>query len=72
MRVGFTATKKLGGAVIRNRAKRRLRALAAELLPHNGIAGADHVLIARSGGLERPHAQLRADFAKALQRVARP
>ena len=72
MRVGFTATKKLGGAVIRNRAKRRLRALAADLLPHDGVAGADHVFIARSSGLERPYAQLRADLAKALKRVARP
>ena len=71
MRVGFTATKKLGGAVVRNRAKRRLRALAADLLPGSGLPGADYVLIARSSGLNRAHDLLRADLVKALKRVTR-
>ncbi len=44
---GFTATKKIGSAVIRNRAKRRLRAAAAELLPLKGAPGSDYVFIAR-------------------------
>lgn len=44
---GFTATKKIGGAVERNRAKRRLRHAAAELLPLHGVAGMDYVFIAR-------------------------
>lgn len=70
MRVGFTATRKLGGAVIRNRAKRRFRALAAELLPASGIVGADHVLIVRGDGVERPHALLRDELHAALARVA--
>jgi len=67
MRVGFTVTKKIGGAVIRNRMKRRFRALARELLPAGGMPGADHVMIGRSSGVERDFALLRADLAKALQ-----
>ena len=71
MRVGFTVTKKIGNAVVRNRMKRRLRALARELLPERGIRGADHVLIGRAGGVERDFALLRAELAKALAKVAR-
>jgi ribonuclease P protein component len=44
---GFTATKQIGNAVTRNRAKRRLRAAATLLLPHLGAPGADYVFIAR-------------------------
>nr|WP_299913297.1 ribonuclease P protein component [Sphingomonas bacterium] len=71
MRIGYTVTKKIGNAVVRNRMKRRLRALARELLPESGVRGADHVLIGRNGGIERDFAQLRADLAKALTKVAR-
>lgn len=71
MRLGITVTKKIGNAVIRNRMKRRFRALARELLPASGIAGADHVLIGRAGGIERDFADLRAELAKALGRVAK-
>src|SRR4029079_7010036 len=42
MRVGFTVTKKIGGSVVRNRMKRRFRALAREIVPAKGFAGADH------------------------------
>ena len=69
MRVGFTVTKKIGGAVIRNRMKRRFRALAREILPIEGMAGADHVMIGRSGGIERDFQRLRADLSGALQKV---
>ena len=71
MRVGFTVTKKIGGAVIRNRMKRRLRALARELLPNAGIPGADHVLIGRAGGVERDFSSLRSEFTKALNKLSR-
>ena len=65
-RVGFTATKKLGGAVERNRAKRRLRAAAAALLPLYGLEGTDYVLVARAGTLVRPFAQILEDLAGSL------
>ena len=70
-RVGFTVTRKIGGAVVRNRMKRRFRALARELLPACGIPGADHVLIGRAAGIEREFGQLRDELGKALRRVAR-
>ena len=70
-RVGFTVTKKIGGAVVRNRMKRRLRALARELLPAGGLPGSDHVLIGRSGGVERDFAQLRQELASALERLSK-
>ena len=69
MRYGITVTKKVGGAVIRNRMKRRFRVLARELLPIHGIAGADHVLIGRDGGIERDFSLLRSELAKALGKV---
>ncbi|WP_212742169.1 ribonuclease P protein component [Sphingomonas sp. 3P27F8] len=71
IRVGFTVTKKIGNAVVRNRMKRRLRALARDLMPEQGIAGADHVLIGRQTGKERDYATLRAELAKALEKAKR-
>jgi ribonuclease P protein component len=71
MRVGFTVTKKIGNAVVRNRCKRRLRALAREVLPGAGVAGADHVLIGRDDTPTRDYAALRADLEAALARAAR-
>lgn len=71
MRLGITVTKKIGGAVVRNRMKRRFRALAREVLPEAGVAGADHVLIGRSGGIERDFDALRDELRKALAKAAR-
>jgi len=71
MRIGYTVTKKIGNAVVRNRIKRRFRALAHDLLPVSGIAGADHVLIGRSDGLTRDFTLLKADLTKALAKVSR-
>ena len=62
MRVGFTVTKKVGNAVVRNRLKRRLRALARKALPAAGVAGADHVLIGRNDGVERDYAAMNAIY----------
>jgi ribonuclease P protein component len=66
VRVGFTASRKIGNAVARNRAKRRLRASAAATLPLLAREGHDYVLIARSATLTRPFAALIADLTKAL------
>jgi ribonuclease P protein component len=69
MRVGFTVTKKIGGAVVRNRMKRRFRALAREVVPSNGFPGADHVMIGRATGIERDYGSLRNELAGALKRL---
>lgn len=71
MRLGITVTKKIGNAVVRNRMKRRFRALARELFPTVGIAGADHVLIGRAGGIERDFDQLRGELVKALGKLSK-
>lgn len=73
IRVGFTASKKVGNAVARNRAKRRLRALARALLPLNARPDWDYVLVARAGETAtRPFATLEADLARALTKIHAP
>jgi ribonuclease P protein component len=71
LRVGFTASRKVGNAVMRNRAKRRLRAAAMQILPVQGSPGTDYVLIARATTAGRPYAALIADLAAALRRIER-
>ena len=72
MRVGFTVTKKIGGAVVRNRMKRRFRALAGEIVPTKGFVGADHVMIGGAKGIERDFSLLRAELGQALDRLRKP
>lgn len=73
IRVGYTCSKKVGGAVVRNRAKRRLRAAAAEVLPAQGRPGWDYVLIGKAGQtVERGFADLVSDLKTALSRVHEP
>ncbi len=70
-RVGYTVTKKVGNAVARNRARRRLRSAAAEVLPGKALAGRDYVLIGRQGTLTRPYRDLVDDLQTALERLSR-
>ena len=72
MRVGFTVTKKIGGAVVRNRMKRRFRELAREILPVKGVAGSDHVMIGRAKGVERDFGVLRTELEGALDSLRKP
>ncbi len=67
---GFTATRKIGGAVVRNRAKRRLREAARALLPHLGRPGFDYVFVARMGTADRTWERLLDDVKSALTRLA--
>jgi len=69
-RVGFTVTKKVGNAVIRNRARRRLREAARAALPAAALPGCDYVLIARSGTISRPYLELVGDLTSALAALA--
>ena len=70
VRYGITVTKKIGNAVVRNRMKRRFRALLREVLPVQGLPGHDHVMIGRETGIERDFAKLREELAMALSRAA--
>jgi ribonuclease P protein component len=67
--VGYTASKKVGGAVVRNRSKRRLREAARRLLPLHGVAGVDYVLVARPATAEAAWAGLLDDLQNALIRL---
>ncbi len=72
VQVGFTASKKIGNAVARNRAKRRLRALARDVLPALAQPGWDYVLVAKpQATLSRLFADLRDDLTAALRSVHR-
>jgi len=68
-RVGLTASRKVGNAVARNRARRRLRAASAEVLPAHAEAGHDYVVIARAGTLTRAYEALVGDLQEGLRRL---
>ena len=70
-RIGYTASKKVGNAVLRNRAKRRMRAVVRDVLGGHGAGMADIVLIARSGStVDRPYEALRGDLEYALRKLS--
>ncbi len=70
IRVGFTCSKKVGNAVARNRAKRRLREAARAVLPEAGHSGWDYVLIGRRDATAaRPFDQLKDDLRQALAKI---
>ena len=70
VRVGYTCSKKIGNAVARNRAKRRLREVARKVVPQLARPGWDYVLVARPGAtIARDFADLLADLTEALGRI---
>lgn len=69
--VGFTVSKKVGNAVERNRARRRLRAAAEDVVGRRGAAGFDYVLIGRKETLKRPFADLIGDLDQAISGIGR-
>ncbi len=69
LRVGITVSRRVGNAVARNRARRRLRAIARETLPGQAKPGHDYVLIGRKGTLSRPYDALRGDLEEALAKL---
>lgn len=71
-RFGFTATKKLGNAVTRNRIRRRLKEAVRNVAPGRAKDGCDYVLIAREAAASRPFAALERDLIAALGRLDRP
>jgi len=71
IRVGFTVSRKVGNAVRRNRARRRLRAAAGEVLPALGRPGYDYVVIGRAATPERPFRDLVGDLRHAVEALAR-
>ncbi|MEX1060693.1 MAG: ribonuclease P protein component [Methyloceanibacter sp.] len=71
-RFGFTATKSLGGAVVRNRARRRLKEAVRLAGPTHAVEGYDYVLIAREGTVQRRFTELIRDLERALAKVHEP
>lgn len=69
--LGFTCSRKVGNAVARNRARRRLREVARRLLPRAGRAGIDYVLIGRKETVTCPFRTIERDLERALARLAR-
>ncbi|WP_394355438.1 MULTISPECIES: ribonuclease P protein component [unclassified Meridianimarinicoccus] len=73
IRVGFTCSKKVGNAVARNHAKRRLRALAREVIAEQGKPGWDYVLVGRKDATaQRPFAEMQGDLSRALTKIHAP
>jgi len=68
-RLGFTASRKVGGAVQRNRARRRLKAAAGQVMSVHAMPGMDYVLVARAEAVKRSFPGLLADLETALRRL---
>ena len=68
-RVGFTVSKRVGNAVKRNRARRRLKSIASDVLPKEGFQSWDYVFIGRLVTLDRPYDLLLEDTRAALRKI---
>ena len=71
-RFGFTTTKALGSAVVRNRARRRLKEAVRLAGPSHALEGYDYVLIAREGTVQRPFTALIKDLERAFAKAHAP
>lgn len=69
VRVGFTVSRKVGNAVVRNRVRRRLRAAVERIFPAHAKEGRDFVVIGRAKGFKRPFSALLNDLTVALKRL---
>jgi ribonuclease P protein component len=69
VRVGFTVSRKVGNAVVRNRVRRRLREIARQVIPDQASADLDYVLVGRQGAIKRDFAVLRLELIEALKRL---
>jgi ribonuclease P protein component len=69
VRVGFTVSRKVGNAVVRNRVRRRLREVARLVIPSQARADLDYVLVGRQGALGRDFAKLQLELVEALKRL---
>jgi ribonuclease P protein component len=69
IRLGITASRKVGNAVARNRVRRRLREAARIVLPANAAKGRHYVVIGRAATLKRPFGMLVSDLRSALLRL---
>lgn len=69
IRVGFTVSRKVGNAVVRNRVRRRLREIARQVIPARARADLDYVLVGRQAALGRDFALMRDELDQALTRL---
>jgi len=69
VRVGFTVSRRVGNAVVRNRVRRRLREIARQVIPSEAHPGLDYVLVGRQAALTRDFAELRQELIEALRRL---
>jgi len=69
VRVGFTVSKRVGNAVVRNRVRRRLREIARQIIPEQARPDLDYVLVGRQAALQRDFADMRQELVEALKRL---
>lgn len=69
IRVGFTVSRKVGNAVVRNRVRRRLREIARLVIPDHAQTDLDYVLVGRKAALGREFATMQAELLQALKRL---